>query len=211
MGPDGLSLFKILRHSCNLSERLWIMCSMKKVAMLKRSCAGRHDPPCHQPPNLITSGGYHLPTHPYSIATINTPRRPRRGTVLHITLWTLAVVSIALAQTQAPLSQATYFNYRLQHLNQALKLTPDQERKIVHVVEQETGELNEFICDPAISRKDQLAKFDAVLRQSDANMKPILTPEQYKQLPTIREAEMKKLESLKPPRTCSDAYWKLNQ
>ena len=68
-----------------------------------------------------------------------------------------------------------------------------------------------FICDPAISRKDQLAKFDAVLRQSDASMKPILTPEQYKQLPKLREVEMKKLESLKPPRTCSDAYWQLNK
>ena len=128
-------------------------------------------------------------------------------TVLRTTLWTLIVLSMAYAQTEAPLTQATYFSYRLQHLNQALKLTPNQEREITHVVEQETGELSEFICNPVISRKDQLAKFDAVLRQSDANMKPILTPEQYKQLPKIREAEMKKLESLNPP-TCSGAYWR---
>jgi len=43
------------------------------------------------------------------------------------------------------------------------------------------------------------------------NMKPILTPEQYKQLPKLREVKMKKLESLKPPRTCSDAHGQLNK
>jgi len=118
---------------------------------------------------------------------------------------------MAHAQNEAALTQATYFSYRLEHLNQALKLTPNQEREVTHVVEQEAGELNEFICNPVISRKDQLAKFDATLRESDAKMKPILTPEQYKQLPKLREAEMKRLESLNPPPTCSGAYWQLTK
>src|SRR5215475_3957208 len=110
------------------------------------------------------------------------------ATVLLTTLGTLIVLNMAHAQNEAALTQATYFSYRLEHLNQALKLTPNQEREVTHVVEQEAGELNEFICNPVISRKEQLAKFDATLRESDAKMKPILTPEQYKQLPKLREA-----------------------
>ena len=133
------------------------------------------------------------------------------ATGLLTTLGTLIVLNMAHAQNEAALTQATYFSYRLEHLNQALKLTPNQEREVTHVVEQEAGELNEFICNPVISRKDQLAKFDATLRESDAKMKPILTPEQYKQLPKLREAEMKRLESLNLPPTCSGAYWQLTK
>lgn len=119
----------------------------------------------------------------------------------------MAIVVCAGAQTQAPLTQATYFSYRLQHLNQALHITSAQEEKIKEVVEQETGMLGEIVCNPVTSRKYQLQKFDAILRQSDASMKPILTAEQYQKLPQLRESEMRRLKSLKTPNTCTAAYW----
>ncbi len=115
------------------------------------------------------------------------------------------------AQTQAPLTQSTYFSYRLQHLNQALQPTSAQEGQIKQVVQQESGILNEVVCNLASSRKDQLQKFDNILRQSDASLKPILTAEQYQKLPQLRESEMRYLKSVKPPSTCTDAYWTLGE
>ena len=87
----------------------------------------------------------------------------------------LAIVMSARAQTQAPLTQTTYFTYRVQHLNDALQLTPAQANQIKHVIEQESGMLNEIVCNLASSRKHQLQQFEEILRDSDESMKPILT------------------------------------
>jgi len=121
----------------------------------------------------------------------------------------MTIVVCPGAQTQAPLTQSTYFSYRLQHLNQALHPTSAQEGQIKQVVQQESGMLNEVVCNLASSRKDQLQRFDSILRQTDASLKPILTAEQYQKLPQLRENEMHHLKSLKPPSTCTDAYWTL--
>jgi hypothetical protein len=128
-----------------------------------------------------------------------------------IQIWFMAIVVCAGAQTEAPLTQATYFSYRLQHLNQALHPTPAQEDQIKQVVQQESGMLNEVVCNLASSRKDQLHRFDTILRQSDASLKPILTAEQNQKLPELRESEMRHLKSLKPPSTCTDAFWTLGE
>jgi Spy/CpxP family protein refolding chaperone len=117
----------------------------------------------------------------------------------------------ARAQTQAPLTQTTYFTYRVQHLNDALQLTPAQANQIKHVIEQESGMLNEIVCNLASSRKHQLQQFEEILRDSDESMKPILTAEQNQKLPQLRQDEMRNLESVKPPSTCTDAYWKLGE
>ena len=121
----------------------------------------------------------------------------------------LAILAGAGAQTQAPLTQSTYFTYRLQHLNESLHLTPAQENQIKRVIEQESGMLNEIVCNLASSRKHQLQQFQDILRDSDASMKPILTAEQNQKLPQLRQDEMRNLESVKPPNACTDAYWKL--
>ena len=42
-------------------------------------------------------------------------------------------------------------------------------------------------------------------------MRPILTVQQSKKLPQVRENEMSRLKSLKPPSSCTDAYWMLGK
>lgn len=123
----------------------------------------------------------------------------------------LAILTSAAGQTQAPLNQTTYFTYRLQHLNEALRLTPAQESQVKRVIEQESGMMNEIVCNLASSRKHQLQQFQDILRDSDESMKPILTPEQSQKLPQLRQDEMRNLESVKPPSTCTDDYWKLGE
>jgi hypothetical protein len=102
-----------------------------------------------------------------------------------------------------PLTQATYFSYRLQRLTDVLKLTPKQKEEMIPVVEQEMSMLEEVVCDPAASRKYKLSRFDAILHQSDLSMKPILTAAQYQKLPKLREEEMQELGAKKPAPGCT--------
>lgn len=112
------------------------------------------------------------------------------------------VTGSATAQTQA-----TYFTYRTESLKQQLKLTAAQQAKVKPMVEQETGELMQEVCNPATSRNHQLARMNDILQDSERRMRPALSAEQYQQLPKLREKIIQELKSRKSVHACTMDYW----
>lgn len=104
-------------------------------------------------------------------------------------------------------TQATYFTYRTESLKEQLNLTAAQQVKIKPLVEQETAELMQEVCNPATSRKHQLARTNDILQESERRMRPLLSAEQYQQLQQLREKMMQELKSRKSAHSCTIDYW----
>jgi hypothetical protein len=92
-------------------------------------------------------------------------------------------------------------------LKQQLNLSAAQQAKLKPLVEQETGELMQEVCNPATSRKHQLSRMRDILQGSERRMKPILSMEQYQQLPRLREKMLQELKSRQSVRACTMDYW----
>ncbi len=128
---------------------------------------------------------------------------PTRFVVITALLFLLTVS----ATTQ---TQATYFTYRTESLKQQLNLTAAQQAKVKPLVEQETAELMQEVCNPATSRKHQAARMSDILQESERRMRPVLSVEQYQQLPQLREKMMQELKSRKSAHACTMDYWGRN-
>jgi hypothetical protein len=124
-----------------------------------------------------------------------------------ILLLRFAAICGLLAAGAAAQTQATYFTFRFDSLKQQLNLASDQEKQVKHVIEQETGELMQVVCNPATSRKRQLAMFNDILKESEASMQTILTKEQYRRLPQLREKMTRELKTRKAAQGCTMDYW----
>jgi len=88
-----------------------------------------------------------------------------------------------------------YFSLKMQNLSEKLSLTDDQQGKIKPIVEQESGELSYLWGNPTMSADDKVKEFEKVVRSSDKELEPILTPVQIQKLKTMRtqqKAELKK-------------------
>lgn len=131
----------------------------------------------------------------------------RHGRVLFVRLLAACGWIGLLAASAAAQTQATYFSYRMDDLKQQLNLTPDQQKQVKHTIEQETGELMQVVCNPATPRKRQLAMFNDILKESEASMKDILTAEQYRRLPQLREKMTRELKTRKAAQGCTMDYW----
>ena len=104
-------------------------------------------------------------------------------------------------------TQATYFVYRTESLKQQLSLTTAQQTMVKPLVEQETGELMQEVCNPTTSRKHQLARMNDILQESERRMRPLLLAEQYQQLRQLREKMMQELKNRKSVSGCTMDYW----
>jgi len=110
-------------------------------------------------------------------------------------------------QTEDRFTPATYFVFRMEQLKEQLNITPDQELQVKHIVEQEIGELTQYACNLAMSRKDQQVQFCSVLTNSETRMRPILTDEQSWKLHKLDHEMLEKFKSVKTPHSCTLAYW----
>lgn len=86
-----------------------------------------------------------------------------------------------------------YFSMKSQHLSETLDLTGDQQAKIKPTLEQETAEVGQFMWDPVLSRKDKLERYEKLVRSSDAQIKPFLSPTQAERLRELRKQQKKDL------------------
>ena len=62
-----------------------------------------------------------------------------------------------------------------QHLSIALALTEDQQVRIKPTLEQEAAEATMFLQDPILSRKEKLKRYEKLVAESDAKIKPNLS------------------------------------
>lgn len=91
--------------------------------------------------------------------------------------------------------QSQYFSMKLQNLSQTLQLSDEQQTKIKPIVEQETGEAKQFLGNPALSRKEQLDRWEKLVQSSDAKMKPLLSEAQLEKLEELRKSQKEKVKS----------------
>jgi Spy/CpxP family protein refolding chaperone len=89
-----------------------------------------------------------------------------------------------------------YFSMKQEHLADALDLTNDQQSKIKPILEQEAGEAGQVLGNPAISRKDQLNRWEKIVQSSDTKIEPVLSPTQVQKLQALRQEQKQELKKL---------------
>lgn len=98
-----------------------------------------------------------------------------------------------------------YFIMKQQHLAAALQLSADQQAKIKSILEQETGEAKQFLGNPVLSRKDQLKRWEKLVKSSDEKIKPFLNENQVAQLQDLRKDQKQQLKKLISDKNGSDS------
>ena len=89
-----------------------------------------------------------------------------------------------------------YFTMKQQHLTEALGLTEDQQVRIKPTLQQEAGEAAAFLWDPVLSRKEKLKRYEKLVADSDAKIKPNLLPTQVDKLVELRKQQKAELKEL---------------
>jgi Spy/CpxP family protein refolding chaperone len=90
-------------------------------------------------------------------------------------------LSLALfASPQGPRSQ-------LQNMVDKLNLTTDQKAKADPILDADAKQVRALRDDSSLSAEDRSKKTAEIRRQSDLQLKPILTGEQWKKLEQLRE------------------------
>jgi hypothetical protein len=89
-----------------------------------------------------------------------------------------------------------YFSMKQQHLSENLDLTLDQQAKIKPILQQEAGEAGQVLGNPVLSQKDQLNRWEKILRSSDAKLKTFLTQAQFAKLQELRNEQKQELKRM---------------
>jgi hypothetical protein len=89
-----------------------------------------------------------------------------------------------------------YFNMKQQHLSETLDLTQDQLTQIKPMLEQEAGEAGQVLGNPVLSRKDQLNRWEKIVRSTDVKMKPLLSQAQLIKLKDMRNQQKQELKRM---------------
>jgi periplasmic protein CpxP/Spy len=101
-----------------------------------------------------------------------------------------AAASPAVDLARAP---SQYFSMKMQNLTEKLALTDDQQAKVRPIAEAEATQLTDLWGNPALSPKDKANKLEKVVRASDQQLKPILTPDQWTKLQAMRTDQKQKV------------------
>lgn len=109
--------------------------------------------------------------------------------------WAAAARPLQDPQTQSgqPVSEKDKIAaQRLRDLAAMLSLTSAQREKIRPIVLAEAPRLKAVRDDTSLSKQQKADKLREIFKDTDAKMKPILTPQQMQNLQRIREDEIKK-------------------
>jgi Spy/CpxP family protein refolding chaperone len=80
---------------------------------------------------------------------------------------------------------------KLQAISQKLDLTPQQKVKILPILADELPKVEAIKNDNSLSKVQKIQQIRAIHRQTDPQMKAILSPEQYQKLQAIRQQAIK--------------------
>lgn len=92
-------------------------------------------------------------------------------------------ISVLLAQP----SFAQAKGAKLEAISQQLNLTPQQKAKILPILADEGPKVQKIKSDNSLSSMQKIQQIRAIHKQTDPQMKAILSPEQYQKLQTIRQ------------------------
>ena len=82
-----------------------------------------------------------------------------------------------------------YFTTKMENLTTKLALTPEQQAKLKPIAQQEANLLEEIRGNSGYSQKEKLAKLKQTVLDSDKQMKPWLSAEQWEKLQTLRKSQ----------------------
>jgi protein CpxP len=91
----------------------------------------------------------------------------------------------------APTSSAQNKAAKVQAISQQLNLTPQQKVKILPILADEGPKVQAIKNDNSLSKIQKIQQIRAIHRQTDPQMKAILSPEQYQKLQAIRQQAIK--------------------
>ena len=78
-----------------------------------------------------------------------------------------------------------------------LNLTPEQQAKVKPIAENEQALYEQQIhANPVLSQKEKIKRLESMVRDSDKQMRQILSPEQWQKLQLIRKEQQQELEAL---------------
>jgi len=92
-------------------------------------------------------------------------------------------VPLLLAQPSSAQGKAA----KLEGISQQLNLTPQQKTKILPILADEGPKVQKIKNDNSLSSMQKIQQIRAIHKQTDPQMKAILSPEQYQKLQTIRQ------------------------
>ena len=87
----------------------------------------------------------------------------------------------------APTSSAQTKAAKLEAIAQQLNLTPQQKAKILPILADEGPKVQAIKNSNSLSSMQKIQQIRAIHRQTDPQMKAILSPEQYQKLQAIRQ------------------------
>jgi hypothetical protein len=93
-------------------------------------------------------------------------------------------------------AMSQYFTMKQQHLSETLGLSDEQQIKIKPILEQEAGEAGQFLGNPALSRKEQVTRWEKLVRASDAKIEAFLSQVQVKKLRELRKEQKQEFERI---------------
>jgi hypothetical protein len=89
-----------------------------------------------------------------------------------------------------------YFAMKMQNLSEVLNLTDEQQAKVKPIAEQETGEVNQTIFNPVVSREERLSRWQKIVSKGDSKMRSFLSQAQWEQLQQLRKQQKQELKQL---------------
>ena len=102
-----------------------------------------------------------------------------------------AAVSLGSLVLLAPTSSAQSKAGKLEAISQQLNLTPEQKAKILPILADEGPKVQKIKNDNSLSKIQKMQGIRAIHKQTDPQMKAILSPEQYQKLQGIRQQTIK--------------------
>lgn len=86
-----------------------------------------------------------------------------------------------------------YFTTKMENLTTKLDLTPDQQAKLKPIAEQEANLLEQVRGESGHTEKEKIARLQQVVLDSDKQMKPWLSAQQWDKLQALRKAQKEQL------------------
>jgi hypothetical protein len=89
-----------------------------------------------------------------------------------------------------------YFSMKVQHLSESLGLTDVQQVKIKPILEQEAGQVGAIFDNPVLSPSDKLSRYEQIVRDSDNEIKPLLSSDQLRKLRDLRKGQKQEVKRI---------------
>lgn len=108
-------------------------------------------------------------------------------TVLHVA-FCLMLAGVGLAQAPGPASSGGM--QKLEAISQELNLSPEQKTQLMPILKEEMPKIQAIKSNTSLTGGEKLQQLRAVHEQTDSQIKPILSADQYTKWQQIRQQQM---------------------